>query len=123
MNRVPEGLLSARLVCVKTSILWDDGGLVTNRTRHDWNPVRVLAVRPRAPMRTYVIVGHGRSFDHFVGSRQDRWRHGKTERPRGSQIDDQLEFRWLLHRQIGRFGAAADLARINTELVTNSGLT
>ena len=44
------GLKAARLVCLKTSILWDDGGSVTNRPRHDWKPVRVLAVRPRASL-------------------------------------------------------------------------
>jgi hypothetical protein len=53
-------------------------------------------------------------FDHLVGDSQQRRRHGQPERIRRFQIEDQLEFRRLLHRQFGRIGAlenAVDIVR------------
>jgi hypothetical protein len=38
--------------------------------------------------------------DHLVGSSEERWRHGETERFGSLQIDDQLKFGGLLNRQI-----------------------
>src|SRR5215468_557970 len=40
------------------------------------------------------------SFDHLVGAREQRIRHGKTERPCGRQVDDQIELGRLLDREI-----------------------
>jgi hypothetical protein len=39
-----------------------------------------------------------------TGAREQRWRHGKTERLGGSQVDDKVEFGRLLNRKIGRLG-------------------
>ena len=39
-----------------------------------------------------------RSLDYLVGPREEYWRHREADRPRGFEIDDQLEPRRLLHR-------------------------
>jgi hypothetical protein len=48
------------------------------------------------------------SLDDLVGAGEDRWGHGETELLGGLQINDQLEGRRLLDRQIGRLGALED---------------
>jgi hypothetical protein len=40
------------------------------------------------------------SFDHLVGTREQRLRDGKAERLCGFQIDDKLELGWLLDGEI-----------------------
>jgi hypothetical protein len=44
-------------------------------------------------------------FDHRVGAHQKRLRDHEAESLGGPKIDDDLEFRWMLHGQIGGFGA------------------
>jgi hypothetical protein len=39
-------------------------------------------------------------FDHLLGAQQERFRDRKPERLGGLEIDDQLDFRDLLHRQV-----------------------
>src|SRR5262249_3024649 len=58
------------------------------------------------------------SFDHLVGGGEQLVRHGEAERLRRLEIDRQLEFHSLLHRQIGWLlpfknapGVAADKAK------------
>src|SRR5262245_6696471 len=45
------------------------------------------------------------SLDHFVGPRLEKPRHLEPESLRSLEIDDQLELRRLLHRQISRLRA------------------
>src|SRR5947209_19952669 len=53
---------------------------------------------------------------HLVGAgEQGRW-HGYPERFGCPQVYDQLERRWLLHRQIGRFVAFEDPPGVKAEL-------
>jgi hypothetical protein len=59
---------------------------------------------------------HSQLFDHLVGAREDRWRHGEAERLGGLEIDDQLECSRLLDRQIGRLSAFQDLSGENAGL-------
>src|SRR6267142_1754837 len=56
-----------------------------------------------------------RSFDDLVGAGEDRWRDREAERLGGVEIDDQLEPRWLLYRQIGGHGALEDLSGVGAE--------
>jgi hypothetical protein len=50
------------------------------------------------------------SFNDLVGTGEDRWRNGEAERFGSVEIDDQLEGRRLLHRQIGWLGPGENLA-------------
>jgi hypothetical protein len=44
-------------------------------------------------------------FDHVIGASDKRRRHGDTECLGGLEVDDQLEFGRLHHRQVGWHGA------------------
>src|SRR5262245_32406897 len=48
------------------------------------------------------------SFDHLVGTQQNRWGYGETERLGGLEVDDHLKFYRKLHREIARLRAAQD---------------
>jgi hypothetical protein len=52
------------------------------------------------------------SLDHFIRRGQQRWRHGEAQGFGGLEIDDQLETRRLLDRQIAGLGAFQDLVDI-----------
>src|SRR5215831_3654518 len=54
-------------------------------------------------------------FDDFVGTGEDRWRDCKAEPLGGLEIDDQLERRRLLDRQIGGLDAVEDPSRVNAD--------
>jgi hypothetical protein len=47
-----------------------------------------------------------RLIDHLVGPGEERLRDREAERLRGAEIDDQLDLRGLLNRQIGRLRKA-----------------
>src|SRR6267142_787496 len=68
--------------------------------------------------------GPGRYFppllDHLVGSGEDRWRHGEAEGLGSLEIDDQLECRRLLDRQIGWPLALEDPSGVNADLAKDS---
>src|SRR6476646_2292459 len=66
--------------------------------------VRGLSTIKRARLASVVIA----LLDDLVGASEDRLRHGKAERLGSLEVDDQLENRRLLHRQIGRFGTGQD---------------
>ena len=60
------------------------------------------------------IANIGHLFDHFVGARNQRLWHTNSERLGGFLIDDQLNFRCLLNRKLGRFFALKNPAGIDT---------
>ncbi len=50
--------------------------------------------------------------DHLIRQQEQRWGHRHPERLGGLEVEDQLKFRGLLHRQVGRFGALEDLVHV-----------
>src|SRR5215813_7710775 len=55
-------------------------------------------------------------FDHLVGEREQRRRHGKSERSCRLQVDHELELGRPDHRQIGWFFALEDATDIDADL-------
>src|SRR5262245_37679298 len=52
------------------------------------------------------------SFDHPIRSHQHIRRDRQADLLRGFQIDDKLEFLWLLHREVGRLSSFQDLVDV-----------
>ena len=48
------------------------------------------------------------SLDYVIGVREQPLRHRKAQRPRGFQIDNELELARLLHRQVAGLPAPQD---------------
>src|SRR6188768_1726217 len=73
----------------------------------------------RASTKQTVSCGDGREageqtgtaplLDHLIRALQQRWRDDDSERLRGLEVDDELEPRRLLHRNIGGFRALENL--------------
>src|SRR6516225_10035065 len=59
-------------------------------------------------------------FNDLVGAGEDRGRDCETKVLRGLEIDDQLEGRRLLDRQIGRLGALQNLSGVNANQAKGS---
>src|SRR6266849_516285 len=52
------------------------------------------------------------SFNHLVGTREQRWRHDKAERFCSFKIQDKFEFGWLLYRKLPRLLALEDTIHV-----------
>src|SRR5262245_35252382 len=62
-----------------------------------------------------------RSFDHLVGTSEERRRHDKTERLGGPKIDHEFDPCRHLHRQIAWSFASKDAASVNADLAIRLG--
>jgi NitT/TauT family transport system substrate-binding protein len=60
-----------------------------------------------------------RSFDHLVGALQQRLRDGQAESLGGLQVDQELELRRLLYRELAGFGTLEYLVDVNSRMVTD----
>jgi hypothetical protein len=63
--------------------------------------------RTHAPQQTTEL------FDHLVGGREQRRRHGQPERLRGLEMNDELEICRLLYRKFGRVRAFKNSVHIS----------
>src|SRR5262249_36061007 len=61
--------------------------------------------------------GKRRSLAHFVGAQHETSRNVVADRLRGAKIDDQLEPRRLLDRQVGWLGAAQQRRELSAHYV------
>src|SRR5215472_13373860 len=79
---------------------------------------RLYQPRDQAKEACGLLLGHPNAslLDHLVGNGQQRWRHRKIDRSRGMQVDDELEFGRLHHRQVGRLLALKDAPGIDPDL-------
>src|SRR5262249_17007970 len=59
--------------------------------------------------------------DHLIGSCKQRWRDRQAEGLGGLQVDNQLELRGLLNREIPWFGALEDFIDIDGSTALHSG--
>ena len=57
---------------------------------------------------------HGNSFDHLVGAAREGQRHGNAERLGGLEVEDQLDLRGLLHRQVSGLLAPENAPGVET---------
>src|SRR5262249_43720627 len=62
------------------------------------------------------VSGRPRSLDHLVGAAEKPWRDRKPERARGLHVDDKLEGRGDLDRQVGGIGALENAPGIAPDL-------
>src|SRR5215475_676223 len=53
-----------------------------------------------------------RSLDDFIRPLQQRRRDREPQRLRGLEVDQQLELRWLLDREVGGLGTLEDLVHV-----------
>ena len=70
------------------------------------------------------MLGGAKSWDDLIRSQEHRWRDRDPERPSGLEVDDQIEFRRTLDRQVARLGAFEDtihLARHAAEHLDDVG--
>ena len=86
------------------------------RNIKSYNETRVDPADPAARIvrAAFLVNLQGSLFDHPVGAQHQPRRNFVADRLGGLEIDHQFEVRGLLHRQVGRFGAAQhldDLAR------------
>jgi hypothetical protein len=61
---------------------------------------------------THAAQQRGSLFDHLVGAILYRLRHGNAERVRSLEVEEQLDFACLLHRQVGGFLALENTADV-----------
>src|SRR5438128_6483693 len=76
-------------------------GQTHSRARSHQGDADLRADRSTAYLVSCIRVrsAHGNSFDHLVGEGEQLVGNLETERPRGLQVDHQLEFSGLLHRE------------------------
>jgi hypothetical protein len=102
------------------------GNLSDSSGSSGYPSIAVLSINPRIDAighkQTHAAEQKGSLFDQFVGAADQRQRHCDAERLGGLEIDDQLDFRSQLNRQVGGLLALKNFAGVNatlTECIVN----
>src|SRR5438128_1609151 len=61
------------------------------------------------------------SFNHLVGATEQRKRDGKSERPGGLEVQEHLNFRGLLYRQLARLFAFENTGGVDASQTVSVG--
>jgi hypothetical protein len=104
----PDGIARMTVLWQQAEICWPDRLL----------PLCAETGPRRDRRRASAPTQSGRSpalLDNLVRAYQHRLRHSEAERLGGLEIDDQLEGRRLLDRQIGGLGTLEDLSRVSAD--------
>src|SRR4029450_9925857 len=75
-----------------------------------------LRMSAKGQKRTHAPQQKELLFDHLVGAVLERLRHGDAECLRSPEVDDQLDFRCLLHRKIVGLLSLENPAGVDTDL-------
>src|SRR5205807_342167 len=78
-------------------------------TQHSLPSGRYSLLGPDLHRLDRTSFGLAHSLDHLIGGGEQRRRHGETQRPRGLEIDGEIEFGRLLDRELGHLGALQQL--------------
>jgi len=99
---------SGRVQCTSACLLWANSG-------HDDTNRKTASRRSGMSAKGQERTSQ-RLIDYFIGTAEQRRRHGETEHSGGLRIDDQLELGRFDNWQFGRLGALKDAASIATAL-------
>ena len=78
--------------------------------------------RSDVPLATNALQQTASLFDHLVGSREHRGRHGKAERLGSLEIDHKVKLGGLLDRQVGGLTTLQDFMHVEGAAPPQVGL-
>src|SRR5262249_2967945 len=74
-----------------------------NAWRENWSRIRSRCVAMPQILTSSIAVTRASSFDHLIGAGEQGFGHLQAEHPGSRQIDDEIEFSWLLNWNVRWF--------------------